>query len=316
MVAEEENPIISEDYADLLIRMSKAEAVSVAFPNAITHPINSLLTLVNVPVEFITNHTVLELGYSVFPAILGLISYESLEASGIPKLRSIPEYYLRGQGVLIAVIDTGIDYTNPIFRYPDGTSRIIAIWDQTIESVNPPKSFLYGTEYTREQINLALQSENPYELVPTKDEIGHGTMVAGIAGGKEVPESNFYGIAPDAEFIVVKLKPAKKYLRAFFCIPEDAAGYQENDIAFALNYVLNELSVFSKPVAICLAVNTSEGSHDGRGTLNDYLTFLATIPGIAIVIGAGARRNPNIIYPNPDWGYGILDIYNVFSLLL
>jgi len=186
-----------------------------------------------------------------------------LEAAEIQRLRGIPNYNLRGQGVLIAIIDTGIDYTNPIFRYADGTTRIPAIWDQTIQSGNPPKGFLYGTEYTKEQINLALQSENPYESVPSIDEIGHGTMVAGIAGGKEVTQSNFYGVAPDTEFIVVKLKPAKKYLKKFFGIPENAICYQENDIAFALNYVLNGLSAFSKPIAICLAINTSEGAHDG-----------------------------------------------------
>ncbi|MGB8450824.1 MAG: S8 family peptidase [Anaerocolumna sp.] len=291
MATKDGYPIISEDYADLLIESSKTKAISEIYPDALIHPINFLLSLVNVPVNFITNYTVQHLGYSVFPAILGLISYASLEASGIQKLRNIPNHNFRGQGVLIAVIDTGIDYTNPIFRYADGTTRIAAIWDQTLQSGNPPKGFLYGSEYTKEQINLALQSETPYKFVPSKDEIGHGTMVAGIAGGKESMENNFYGAAPDAEFIIVKLKPAKKYLKKFFCIPENAIGYQENDVAFALNYVLNELTVSSRPIAVCLAINSSEGAHDGRGTLNDYISFLARVPGIAIVVGAGNEGN-------------------------
>src|SRR5690606_14537072 len=137
---------------------------------------------------------------------------------------------LRGQGVLIGIIDTGIDYTNPIFQYADNTTRIVSIWDQTITSDNPPSGFLYGTEYTREQINAALQSEDPLSIVPTTDEVGHGTMVAGIAGGNQVPDSNFYGVAPDAEFAVVKLKPAKRFIKDFFFIPEDAVCYQENDL--------------------------------------------------------------------------------------
>lgn len=287
----EENQIIGEDYADLLIETYKVKDIVQKYPQATAYPINPLLSLVNIPVDFITNYTAMELGYSVFPAILGLLEQGSMNVSKVQKLREIQNYNLRGQGVFITIIDTGIDYTNPIFRYVDGTTRIAVIWDQTIQSGNPPNGFLYGTEYTKEQINQALQSENPYEIVPSKDEIGHGTMIAGIAGGKEVPESNFYGVAPNVEFIVVKLKPAKKYLRKFFCIPEDAIGYQENDLAFAFNYVINKLISYDKPSAICLSINSSEGPHDGRGTLNDYISYMAVNPGIAVVAGAGNEGN-------------------------
>lgn len=216
MTAEERNRIVSEDYADLLIDYLGEEFIQQTFPNATVHPINFLLTVVHVPVEDITNFTIRELGYSVMPSCLGLVSQASLEASGVQRIRNIPNFNLRGQGVLIGILDSGIDYTNPIFQYADGTTRIAALWDQTIVSDAWPEGMFYGTEYTREQINSALKSENPYEIVPSKDENGHGTMVAGIAGGREVPESNFYGVAPDAEFVVVKLKPAKKYLKNFF----------------------------------------------------------------------------------------------------
>jgi subtilisin family serine protease len=310
MAAEGENPLISEEYADLLIDISKTNGITETFPNASIHPINFLLSLVNVPVELITNYTVKEMGYSVFPAVLGLIGYDYLEIPQMQKLQIATNYSLRGQGVLVAIIGTGIDYTNPIFRYADGTTRITAIWDQTIQNGNPPKGFLYGSEYTREQINLALNSKNPYEIVPTIDEIGHGTMVAGIAGGKETFQNNFHGVAPDVEYIVIKLKPAKKYLKKFFCIPEEAIGYQENDITFALNYILNGLSVFSKPIAICLTVNTTEGGHDGRGTLNDYISNLASIPGIAMVIGVGNEGNAKRHYS------GIIDQNNPFNTIL
>lgn len=291
MEFKDENPIISEDYADLLIETNKIEKISQDFPQATIYSINYFLSLVNIPVDDITNNTIKDLGYSVFPAILGLTSEESLAHSGIQRLRDIPNYNLRGQGVLIAIIDTGIDYTNPIFRYADGTTRIVTIWDQTIQSGNSPDGFFYGTEYTREQINRALQSENPYNIVPTKDEIGHGTMVAGIAGGRAVPESDFYGVAPEAEFIVVKLKPIKKYLKKIFCIPENAIGYQENDITFALSYILNRISICKRPVVICLAIDTSEGAHDGRGIFSNYLSYIATLPGIVVVAGTGNEGN-------------------------
>ncbi len=294
MTTENVNPIISEEYADLLIEFAGVP-ISSLFPGATIRPINFLLNVVHVPVEQITNRTIQELGYGVMPSILGPVSQASLEASGIPRLRNIPNFGLRGQGVLIGIIDTGIDYTNPIFRYADGTTRISSIWDQTIVSDHPPDGFYYGTEYTREQINLALQSENPYDIVPTTDVNGHGTMVAGIAGGGEVPESGFYGIATDAEFVIVKLKPAKKYLKNFFFIPEEALGYQENDIAFGMNYLISVYGREHKPMAICIAVDTSQSSHDGRGTLSTYLSELAETPGIAVIIAAGneglARRH-------------------------
>ncbi len=306
MVSDVENRILSEKYADLLIEINKTKAITQRFSDATVHPLNFLLSLVNIPVEYITNHTVSELGYGVFPSILGLISQESIQSPDFNRFQLLRKYNLRGQGVLIAVIDTGIDYTNPIFRYPDGTTRIAAIWDQTIQSNNPPKGLLYGTEYQREQINLALKSENPYELVPSKDEIGHGTMLAGIAGGNEVLQNRFYGIAPEAEFLIVKLKYAKKYLKEFFCIPEGAASFQENDIAYALNYVLNGLATYAKPIALCIGINTSEGSHVGRGTFNNYFSYVANIPGIAIAIGAGNEGNAKRHYygaANQQTGY-------------
>jgi subtilisin family serine protease len=291
MTSEERYRIVSEDYADLLIEYVREEFIQQTFPNATVNPINFLLSVVHVPVELITNLTIRELGYSVMPSCLGLVSQASLEASGILRLRNIPNFDLRGQGVLLGILDSGIDYRNPIFQYADGTTRISAIWDQTIVSDNPPEGMFYGTEYTREQINQALQSENPLEIVPSTDENGHGTMVAGIAGGNEVENSNFFGVAPDAEFVVVKLKPAKRYLKNFFFIPEDALCYQENDISFALEYLIDKSSEFTRPMAICVAVDTSQSAHDGRGTLSNSLSLLATTEGIAVIVAAGNEGN-------------------------
>ncbi|MDF2542216.1 MAG: hypothetical protein K0S47_1934 [Herbinix sp.] len=301
MTAEERSRIISEDYADLLIEYNSDDKVIKAFPDATIVPINFSLSVAHVPIGNITNDTIREFGYSVMPSCLGPVSHGSLEASGVFRLRSIPNFNLRGQGVLIGILDSGIDYTNPIFRNADGTTRIAAIWDQTIVSDQMPEGFFYGTEYTREQINQALQSENPLEIVPTTDENGHGTMVAGIAGGNDVPDEDFSGVAPNVEFIVVKLKPAKKYLKDFFFIKEDALCYQENDISFALEYLIDVYARLAKPMAICIAVDTSQSSHDGRGTLSSYLSILATTYGIAVVIAAGNEGNARRHY------YGIVN---------
>lgn len=312
MKSEDTYKIVSEDYADLLYEYIGDDTNLPNFQDATIHQINFMLSVVHVPVENITERSILEYGYGAFPSLLGLVSHASLEASGIHRLRAIPAFNLRGQGVLIGILDTGIDYTNPIFRYADGTTRIAAIWDQTIVSDSPPEGLFYGTEYTREQINLALQSENPYELVPSRDENGHGTMVAGITGGNEVPESDFYGIAPDAEFVVVKLKPAKKYLKNFFLIPEDAVCYEENDISFAIEYLLDVYTRLSRPMAICVAVDTAQSSHDGRGTLGTYLSLISTIEGIAVIVGAGNEGNARRHYfgkINKTTGFDTMELF-------
>ncbi len=290
-MADEINPIVSEEYGDLLIETDGINSILQTFPDAIIHPINYLISLVNIPVALFTNQTISKLGYGAFPGYLGLVSQASLEASGIIRLRNIPSLNLRGQGVLLGILDTVIDYTNPIFQNADGTTRIVSIWDQTIKSSSPPEGFLYGTEYLREQINQALQSETPFDIVPSKDENGHGTMVAGIAGGNEIPESDFYGIAMQAEFVVVKMKTAKEYFKKFILVPEDAVVFQENDFSFALEYLVDVATRLSKPLVICIAVNSSEGPRDGRGTLNTYLSLLAATPGIACILPAGNEGN-------------------------
>jgi subtilisin family serine protease len=311
MISEENNAIISEDYADLLIEYGGDENVLMDFPNATVVKINYLQAVVHVPVENITNQTILELGYSAMPSLNGLISQASLEASGVIRIRNVPNFSLRGQGVLLGIIDTGIDYTNPIFMKADGTTRIASIWDQSITTGSAPEGLRYGTEYTSEQINQALQSENPVEIVPSMDSNGHGTMVAGIAGGTENTENDFAGVAPDSEFVVVKLKPAKRYLKQFFKVPEEAVCYQSNDILFALVYLLDNAISLQRPMSICIALGSSQGGHDGRGILSNYLSLISTSPGIAVTVAAGNEGNARRHYYgtiDPVTGYDVVEV--------
>ena len=90
-----------------------------------------------------------------------------------------------------------------IVRYADGTSRIVSIWDQTIQTGTPPPRLYYGTEYKREEINRALQSEDPLSIVPTQDESGHGTFMAGIAAGNNDQQHDFTGAAPFSEIVMI-----------------------------------------------------------------------------------------------------------------
>ncbi len=280
-------------------------------PDAQALPINFQISLVTFPVAYFTKRSIVELGYNVIPSLVGLTNQRNLEASGITKLRNFPVFNLFGKGVLIGIYDTGIDYTNSIFRYSDGTTRIVSIWDQTIQSGNPPEGYEYGTEFTREQINEALQSSHPFEIVPTMDTIGHGTMVAGIAGGNVSLDQNFYGIATEAEFVIVKLKEAKKYLKEALCIPADAVAYQENDFAFALQYLTRIFSRLSRPMAICFALGASEGPHDGRGTFNNYHSLVASTPGIVSIVSAGNEGNARRHYfgmVNAATGYDTVEL--------
>jgi len=311
MTTEDRQKIISEDYADLLITYSGDQNILNKYQGDTIQIINFFNAVVHVPVGQINENTIVQLGYSVMPSIYGLISQADLEASGIIRLRNIPNFNLRGNGVLVGFMDSGIEYTNPIFKNADNTTKIVSIWDQTISDDHYPSNTNYGTEYTREQINEALNSTNPYDLVPSKDEIGHGTMLAGIAAGNEVPASNFYGIAPEAELVVVKLKPAKQYLKDFFIIPDNVPCYQENDILFAIEYLMAVAINLNRPMAICVALGTSQGAHDGRDNLSSYLSIQAENTGFGIVIAAGNEGNARRHYSgriNVTSGYDTVEL--------
>lgn len=311
MISEDNQRIISEDYADLIIEYNGDMSVFEQFPDRTVQIINIRLAFAHVPVSFVTQDIVYRMGYGVMPTCFGIVSQASLEASGVFRIRNIPIFNLRGQGVLIGIIDTGVDYTNPIFQYADRTTRIVSIWDQTISSNKPPIDKLFGTEYTREQINEALGSDDPFSIVPSRDDIGHGTMLAGIAGGNVVADSGFYGVAPDSEFAVVKLKPAKKYLRDFFFIAENAVCFQETDILQGLDYLF-ELSLrLGRPMVICMAIGSTQGAHDGLGTLSSFASRMAAASGIAMVVAAGNEGNARRHYSgrvNPAIGYDTVEL--------
>ena len=311
MEMNEVNPITSEDYGDLLIGYSGDENVLNSFADAYVEIINFLLAVVHIPVDRITNQIILEYGYSAMPNLYVPISSGSLEASGIVRIRNIPNFNLLGEGVLVGMVDTGIDYTNPMFQYADRTTRIASIWDQSTQTGPPPIGRVYGTEYSREKINEALASEAPLTIVPSMDEIGHGTMVAGIIGGNESPENDFTGVATGVEFVVVKLKPAKRYLLDFFRVPEGALCYQENDILFALGYLLDISFLLQRPMAICISLGTSQGGHDGRGILNSYLSLISNTMGVITLVAAGNEGNKKRHYSgrvNPATGYDVVEL--------
>lgn len=280
--------ILSNNYADFISPSSSNLFVTArSQQNALITPIwstnyalflnrdeNPPLTLENYP-------------YRTIPKCFSPMDEASLEQSGILTMQNYPGLELKGQGILIGFIDTGIDYTNPIFVTPSGESRIVSIWDQTIESGTPPQNFLYGTEYANEQLNLALSSDNPYSIVPSRDLDGHGTFLASVAAGNPVPEESFTGVAPEAEIVVVKVKTAKPYLKEYYRIPEDIPAYQENDLLFGIKYLLQISETIGKPLVICFGMGSNQGDHTGSSNLADYLNVAASNIGVGVVTCTG-----------------------------
>ncbi len=230
-------------------------------------------------------------GYAAVPKCFGLLDTSSVEATGALKLRRRPNFDLSGSGVLVGFIDTGIDYLNPLFQYGDGSTRIAAIWDQTERGGTPPANIYYGAEYGRDSINLALQSENPLQIVPEQDEIYHGTYLAAIAAGNEDQERDFTGMVPEAELLVVKVKQAKKNLREFYGIPDGVPCYQENDIMMAIRYLWVKSAILRKPIVICIGMGSNAGGHNGFSPIGTMINRVGNLNGICVVCGAGNETN-------------------------
>ena len=216
------------------------------------------------------------------PYCFGLSQQENLEAIGVNRVRRIPGFDYRGSGILIGFVDTGIDYSHPVFTEANGVSRVVTIWDQSDQTGVPPEGFAYGTEFGREDIAAG---------TAPKDEDGHGTFLAGIAAGKEDRENNFAGVAPSAEIAVVKLKEAKPYLKEYYCMREDAVAFSEADIMMGVRYLLEYAAKQEKPLVLCLGVCCALGSHRGTMPLSLYLNSLAYRPDVCLVTAVGNEGN-------------------------
>ncbi|ABX41947.1 S8 family peptidase [Lachnoclostridium phytofermentans] len=285
-----ENRFISENYFDLLVNNSYLYTLD---PNTVVTTINNSYSIYQLPYEDINKCDFQGITYSNVPRCYTLESTFALEVTGVKRVQSNPNLALMGTGVLIGIIDTGINYLHSAFLYNDNTSRITSIWDQTV-NIDPPEigqEFPYGTIYTKEDINKALEQPYPLEVVPTDDQIGHGTAIAGIAGGSTDRANDFSGIAPLAEFVVVKLKQAKRITKDFLSIPNETICYQETDVMMGVKYVESVSEQLNRPLALCLAMGSNQGSHDGLGALSSYLNDLSELPRTCVTISAGNEGN-------------------------
>lgn len=176
---------------------------------------------------------------------------------------------LSGRGVLVAVIDSGIDYFHDDFRKADGGTRILYLDDQVA-----------GEVYTREQIDAALATGSRTEarrVAPSFDTTGHGTAVAGIAAGNGRESGGTYrGVAWESELLVVRLG-----------VPDPEGFPRTTQVMEGIDFVVRAAMDLGKPLAVNLSFGNTYGSHDGGGLLERYIDTLAQMGQSVFVIGTG-----------------------------
>ncbi|TCT16300.1 subtilase family protein [Natranaerovirga pectinivora] len=285
--------IVSNEYADLIVQYEGNIATAMSALNgicyqiideryAVIHTFRNMIT--DIPQQLVS-----AVEFPMQPRLLGPTGLGSIDAAGILIFHTQPYVPLRGRGVIVGFVDSGIDYTHPSFIYEDNTTKILSIWDQSIQEGEPPLNFQYGTEYTEDDINNALASENPFEIVPSIDETGHGTFLAGVAAGRYVDQ--IAGAAPDADIIMVKLKPGKNYIREIYLLRDDAITYQDNDIMLGINYLMQKAAIYGRPLVICVGLGNNQGAHDGTSVLEEYLSRIARTRGYSVVVSTGNEAN-------------------------
>ena len=168
-------------------------------------------------------------------------------------------FSLFGQGVLVAVIDSGIDYMLPDFRNEDGSTRILALWDQSAaprqeEGEAPPIGYAEGTEYTRERINAAIEAPSEAQrrrIIPGTDTSGHGTSVAAIAAGNGGGESRYRGVAPRSSLLVVKLG-----------VPRTDGFPRTTELMAGIDYAVRKSLEYRMPLVINISFGNTYGAHE------------------------------------------------------
>lgn len=317
-----EERIYSDDYYSALLDFwPLSEEISQLTKDYCYMKISSILGVLVISKRELAPLSFTDYTYRFLPKL-----YAPMQSVSFPLLKSgilqvqQPPLQLTGRNVIIGIADSGIDYSMPAFRREDGSSRILAIWDQTIpygsiysgqgnageigvsddeermrrwnddsvvrrESMDVP----FGTVYTQEDINAALQSDNPFIKVPTRDETGHGSAMAGAAGGRIGDE--IYGGAINAEYVIVKCRQAKQDIRNFLYVAENAEAYNEIDIMLAYRFIDSYCEIFQKPLVYCLGMGSSMGPHDGTSLFSEFLDDIALRRSRAIVVCGGNEGN-------------------------
>lgn len=205
-------------------------------------------------------------------------------ASGIGTFNN-PYINLNGEGILVAIIDSGINYLHPDFIKEDGTSKIVSMWNQDCNKSTPPQGMIFGSEYSREEINEAIRTNNSDLCIDT---IGTGTMAAGIIASSGNVEDRYRGIAPNVELVVVKLRPYESVYK------RGGISYRDTDFFAAISYVISVANSLNMPLIINLSVGDTSASLYNVSILNSFTELYQS--GIVLVSGAGNEGNTDTHY--------------------
>ena len=288
-----ENPAQSEHFGDFIVKyMQNVENTMELFPGTTFQAVNEIFGILYVPLENTGELEITGTSYNSIPKCYTYMDMEAAGASGITRLHDHPYLKLRGKGTAVAVIDSGIDYQNEVFRNAGG-SRIAYLWDQSLEEESDmgAAKVPYGRLFRKRDIDLALDSENPFSIVPSRDTNGHGTALAGIAAGNMVQGENFTGAAPEATLIIIKVKPAKQYLRNFYLYPPEAEVFQEDDVMMAIAFAIHLAKELGVPLSICVGIGSSQGAHLGTNALSQYVDYVANFSQVSVSVAAGNEGN-------------------------
>lgn len=220
-----------------------------------------------------------------------------LAASCIPEVQRDDGLGLKGSGVIIGVVDSGIDYTHPDFRNEDGSTRIVALWDQTLEG-SPPDGFAEGSEFEKETINQALESNATFRMVPSRDYNGHGTAVAGIAAGNGRASGGMnMGTAPLADLLIVKVgrKGSDSFART-------------TEIMRGVRYCISKARRLGQPLVLNLSFGMNDGAHNGSSLFEEYLDEVSNEWKTVIVVPTGNEGAAGHHFSGTVQKNGITDI--------
>lgn len=257
---------------DLIIKYSGLPENLYPYVSAIT-PLLNQYAVVRIRQSQIDEFTNLpQIEYVEKPKRLFFTLYQAQAVSGINPVKSPPQN-LTGAGVLVACVDSGIDYFHGDFRNQDGSTRLVALWDQTI-SGTPPDGYFLGTEFTREQIDKNL-FDNGASL--SSDFSGHGTAVMGIMAGNGRESNGIYeGVAPESDLLVVKLGN-----------PLPDSFPRTTELIQAIDYCVKKAEERNQPLALNLSYGSSYGSREGNSLLETYLDQAVSTGRSVVCVGMG-----------------------------
>ena len=267
----------ADEYVEVIIKYNGDISILTTELNAFVEILTPNFAIVTLHISQVAKlYTFPQIQYIELPKELSYVLLDNLVSICVPPIQNPNIYGLRGNGVLVALIDSGIDLTHPDFQNPDGTSRVVYLWDQTIPG-KPPNGFRSGSEYNNNDINLALANPSSYNPFPAEDIIGHGTAVAGImAGNGASSNQREIGVAPNASIIVVKLDNDTPQ---FFT--------KTTEVMRGIKYVVDKSLELQMPLVINLSYGTSEGAHDGNSLFERFIDDMSNIGKTSICVATG-----------------------------